>query len=154
MSTPMRISIEPQARREDVDTVVRGLRNFNTGFLGPPSLQPVQIFLRDGNQEVVGGLLGHSVYQWMFIAKLWIAESIRGGGYGSALIDAAEAEARARGCIGIHLDTFEYQARPFYEKHGFALFGTLEGYPPGYRQFHLAKRLHNQPEEPLSLIHI
>jgi hypothetical protein len=39
------------------------------------------------------------------------------------------------------LDTFEYQARPFYEKLGYQLFGTLDGYPPGYRQFYLCKRL-------------
>jgi GNAT superfamily N-acetyltransferase len=148
VTVPARVSVEPQARREDIDTVVRGLRAFNTEFLGPPTLEPVQIFLRDNNDDVVGGLLGHSVYRWLFIAKLWIAEPFRGRGYGSALLDAAEAEARARGCDGIHLDTFEYQARPFYEKHGFELFGTLEGYPPGYRQFHLAKRLHDRPGEP------
>jgi GNAT superfamily N-acetyltransferase len=148
VSRRVRVSIEPHARREDIDTVVRGLRDFNTEFLGPPTLQPMQIFLRDGSEEVVGGLLGHSVYRWMFIAKLWIAKPFRGRGYGSALIDAAEAEARVRGCVGIHLDTFEYQARPFYEKLGFELFGTLEGYPPGYRQFYLAKRLHDAPKEP------
>ena len=54
---------------------------------------------------------------------------------------AAESRARERGCIGVYLDTFEYQARPFYERLGYELFGTLEGYPPGYRQYYLAKRL-------------
>lgn len=148
MTVRARVSVEPQARREDIDTVVRGLRDFNSAFLGPPRLQAVQIFLRDGNDDVVGGLLGHSMYRWMFIAKLWIAESYRGGGHGRALIDAAKAEARARGCVGIHLDTFEYQARPFYEKQGFELFGTLEGNPPGYRQFYLAMRLDDERVEP------
>jgi hypothetical protein len=38
-------------------------------------------------------------------------------------------------------DTLDYQARPFYEKLGYQLFGTLDGYPPGYRQFYLCKRL-------------
>jgi hypothetical protein len=42
--------------------------------------------------------------------------------------------------VGVYLDTFEYQARPFYEKLGYDVFGTLDGYPPGYRQYHLAKR--------------
>jgi GNAT superfamily N-acetyltransferase len=54
---------------------------------------------------------------------------------------AAEDHARSHGCIGAYVDTFEYQARPFYEKLGYELFGTLEGYPPGYRQFHLVKQL-------------
>ena len=46
-----------------------------------------------------------------------------------------------RGCTGATLTTFEHQARPFYEKLGYVLFGTLEGYPAGTRQYHLSKRL-------------
>ena len=54
---------------------------------------------------------------------------------------AVEDYARRERCLGIYLDTFEYQALPFYEKLGYEQFGVLEGYPPGYRQFHLRKRL-------------
>jgi hypothetical protein len=39
----------------------------------------------------------------------------------------------------VFLDTFEYQALPFYERHGYELFGTLDGYPPGWRQYHVRK---------------
>ena len=35
----------------------------------------------------------------------------------------------------------EHQARPFYERHGYQRIGTQDGYPPGSRHFHLAKRL-------------
>jgi GNAT superfamily N-acetyltransferase len=73
------------------------------------------------------------------VAKLWVAAEARGAGHGSALLAAAEAEAWARGCLGVHLDTFEYQALPFYQRHGYELFGTLDGYPPGYRQFYVRK---------------
>ena len=62
-------------------------------------------------------------------------------GVRTKLLTAAEDLARARGCVGASLDTFEYQARPFYEKLGYELFGTLDGYPPGYRQFYLRKNL-------------
>jgi len=86
-------------------------------------------------------LLGEIRWRWLYVAKLWVSESVRGKGHGSELLRAAESHSRAEGCLGIYLDTFEYQARPFYEKLGFELFGTLEGYPPGYRQFYLAKRL-------------
>ena len=54
---------------------------------------------------------------------------------------AAEELGRSRGCVGVYLDTLEHQTRPFCEDHGYELFGTLEGYPPGSRHFHLAKRL-------------
>ena len=46
-----------------------------------------------------------------------------------------------RGCTGATLTTFEHQARPFYEKLGYVVFGTLEGYPAGTRQYHLSNRL-------------
>ncbi len=136
-----RVTVETRAAPADIDTVVRGLRAFNTAFIGEPHLEPVHMFLRDAQDAVVGGLLGHVLFGWMYIAKLWIDEAHRGGGSGSSLLRTAESLARDRGCLGMYVDTFEYQARPFYEKHGFELFGTLEGYPAGYRQFFLAKRL-------------
>jgi hypothetical protein len=54
---------------------------------------------------------------------------------------AAEAEAVAAGCTDAVLDTFSFQARRFYEWHGYHVYATLEGYPPGHRQLFLHKRL-------------
>ena len=141
MAAELRVSIEPDASAEDVATVGSGLRAFNVDVIGDPREEPVNVLLRDENGAVVGGLLGHIRWRWLFVAKLWISQGHRGHGHGAALMDAAEDLARARGCIGANLDTFEFQARAFYEKHGYQLFGTLEGYPPGYRQFFLSKRL-------------
>lgn len=136
-----KITIEPRASAADVAAVQAGLRAFNVAHIGEPAEEPVHLFLRDGHERVVGGLLGHIRWRWLYVAKLWIDDAYRGAGHGTALLAAAESFAQTRGCIGAYLDTFEYQARPFYEKLGYALFGTLEGYPPGFRQYHLAKRL-------------
>ena len=137
----LRVSVEPDAAPEDVRAVEAGLRAFNVAVIGEPHEEPVRIFVRDDAGAVRGGLLGHIRWRWLYVAKLWIDAAQRGGGRGTALLEAAEALARERGCLGVHLDTFEYQARPFYEKRGYAVVGTLDGYPPGYRQFFLAKRL-------------
>jgi GNAT superfamily N-acetyltransferase len=136
-----RLSIEPHASTSDVAVVQAGLRAFNVARIGDPGEEPVHVFLRDAQGAIVGGLLGHIRWRWLYIAKLWIDDEHRGAGHGSSLMTAAEEHGRARGCIGAYLDTFEYQARPFYEKLGYSLFGILEGYPPGYRQYHLAKAL-------------
>jgi GNAT superfamily N-acetyltransferase len=53
----------------------------------------------------------------------------------------AEAAARARGCIGIWLNTFSFQARGFYEKLGFTPIGQIDDYPVGHQRFSLQKRL-------------
>lgn len=136
----LEVSVEPEACAADVDAVHAGLRAFNRRIIGDPAYEDLRVLLRDEQRAVVGGLVGHVRWRWAYVEKLWIADAHRGGGYGRRLMAAAEAQAVAAGCIGIYLDTFEYQARPFYEKLGYEVFGTLEGFPPGYRQYFLAKR--------------
>ena len=137
----LRLSLEPVASPGDVDVVQRGLLAFNEKHIGDPAAEAVHVFARDASGSIGGGLIGQIRWRWLYVATLWVAERWRGQGYGAALLAAAEDHARTRQCLGVHLDTFDYQARPFYEKHGYELFGTLEGYPPGHRQYHLAKRL-------------
>lgn len=139
MKTALRI--DDQVSPADEAAVVRGLLAFNEVRLGPANDQPVRFVVRDGAGAVVGGLLGHTRWGWLYVAKLWVDERARGQGLGTQLLTAAEDLARSRGCTDASLDTFEYQARPFYEKLGYSLFGTLEGFPPGYRQYFLRKRL-------------
>ncbi len=72
---------------------------------------------------------------------LWVADVVRGQGHGGRLLAAAEAYALERGCIGVFLDTFSFQARPFYERNGYGVFATLADYPPGHERCFLRKRL-------------
>lgn len=141
MSDRVRVSVEPAASADDIAVVQKGLRAFNVAHIGDPHEEAVQVFLRDGDGEIVGGLIGTIRWKWLYVARVWVADAYRGQGHGGALLDAAEDHAKSRGCVAVSLDTFEYQARPFYEKRGYELFGTLEGYPPGYRQYYLSKRL-------------
>ncbi|MNJ78333.1 hypothetical protein D3C77_760620 [compost metagenome] len=53
----------------------------------------------------------------------------------------AEDLAREKGCVGIWLDTFDFQAPGFYQKLGFTEFGQLEDFPPGHKRFYFQKRL-------------
>ena len=57
----------------------------------------------------------------------------------------AEAEAVRRGCASAYLDTFDFQARPFYERLGYQLFGQLDDFPPGGSRYFLRKRLDPDP---------
>jgi GNAT superfamily N-acetyltransferase len=135
------LQIDSKVTAADEAFVVRGLLAFNEARIGPADERPIKFVARDPTGAVVGGILGHTRWRWLYIAKLWVDESARGQGLGTRLMEAAEDLARSRGCTGVSLDTFDYQARPFYEKLGYELFGTLEGYPPGSRQFYLRKRL-------------
>ena len=134
------VRIDDRVSPDDEATVIRGLLSFNENWIGPSNEKPVKLVARD-NGGIVGGLIGHTRWSWLYVAKLWVDERARGRGVGTKLLNAAEEIARSRGCTDASLDTFEYQARPFYEKLGYQLFGTLDGYPPGYRQFYLRKSL-------------
>ncbi len=52
-----------------------------------------------------------------------------------------EEEALRRGCCSAWLDTFEFQARGFYERLGYSCFATLPEYPKGHSRYFLQKQL-------------
>jgi len=97
--------------------------------------------LRHADGGIGGGLWGRSYYDWLFVDLLVVPEALRGQGIGSALLARAEAEARRRGCTGVWLDTFSFQAPAFYPRHGYQPFGEIADYPKPHRRLFLAKRL-------------
>ena len=135
----MDIVFEESPDPGDEQVVLDGLLAFNVSYIGDPGFRPVGCFLRDDAGDVLGGLLGYVRWRWLYIAKFWLPESLRGQGHGRRLMQEAERWAWSQECLGVYLDTFEYQALPFYEKLGYETFGVLEGYPPGYRQYFLRK---------------
>ena len=77
----------------------------------------------------------------MYIDILWVDEGARGQGLGTKLLEDAQRIARENQCTLIHLDTFDFQAKDFYLRHGFHLFGVLEGCPEGHCRYYLSKKL-------------
>jgi GNAT superfamily N-acetyltransferase len=129
-----------------VRAVLDGLNAFNTDAAGPGGHADLILSVfRDGGAEPVGGLIGHVGFGWLFVRLFFLPEDLRGQGLGKELLRRAEDEARARGCVGAHLDTFGFQARGFYEKQGYAVFGTLPDCPPGHSRFFQSKRLDAPP---------
>jgi ribosomal protein S18 acetylase RimI-like enzyme len=97
--------------------------------------------LRDETLAIVAGL---SAWTWgnsLEVLTLWVREDWRGKGHGARLLAAAEAEALARGCRQVHLNTFAFQAPGFYERHGYTVFGVLENYLDGQHRYYLKKAL-------------
>ena len=140
MSGELEPRIDAEVSAEDRDVVLKGLRAFNVAQIGPANDLPLELVVRDASGAVIAGLLGNTKWGWLYVDKLWVSEAARGQGLGSRLLARAEAIARERQCVGTYLSTFEHQARPFYERRGYELFGTLDGYPAGTRQYFVCKR--------------
>lgn len=111
-----------------------------TADFGPRDETPLSIIARAGD-AVVGGLNGSTHWGWCYIRHLWVRDDWRRGGLGHRLLVHAETEARARGCAGLYVDTFNEGAVTFYERAGFARFGRIEGFPPEHARTFLMKRL-------------
>ena len=129
-------SISPDERA----AVIGGLVGFNLAQTGSGHRDYRELYVlarRDG--ELVGGLLGSTHWNWLFISHLWLAADARGSGVGRQLITAAEEEAARRGCAHVHCDTFDFQALGFYQKLGFEIFGQLDNYPAGHTRYFLQK---------------
>jgi GNAT superfamily N-acetyltransferase len=127
---------DPAAR-----VALQGLEAFNAPFVGPHGFKPLSLVVRRAAGEPpAGGAFGWCYGAWYFLHYLYLPQDLRGGGLGARLIARLEAEARARGCIGAWVDTFSFQARPFYEKQGYTVFGSIEDLPPGHARHFLFKR--------------
>ncbi|WEZ84282.1 GNAT family N-acetyltransferase [Rhizobium sp. 32-5/1] len=142
MKPPIIDVILENASPEDGTAIVSVLQKHAAGHIGPTmDKTDFAVLLRDPDTlEVMGGLYGMDGFGWAFVKYLAIPDQYRGQGLGSRLIHEAETIARARGYIGVWLDTFEFQAKPFYEKLGYEVFGALEGGPNAIPRYFLKKR--------------
>lgn len=123
------------------DAILRPLADFNAQNGYPADPQPVAIALADDSGEIVGGLWGKTVYDWLFVDYLVVPPSMRGRSLGAKLIASAEQLAIERGCVGSWLTTFTFQAQGFYEKLGYKVFGSLDRSPRDNVRIFLRKSL-------------
>jgi len=114
----------------------------NTRASQPEDYRPLVIILSNRDTgEVLGGLWGGTNFAHLHVDLLFVPEKLRGTGLGRQMLLQAEQEAIARGCRGAWLDTYSFQARGFYERLGYAVFGILDEYPPGQQRIFLHKVL-------------
>ncbi|MDW5501062.1 GNAT family N-acetyltransferase [Pseudomonas lundensis] len=137
----MHITVTETLDEETLDTVRLGLRAHNSPYIDPSQRKPLAVFSQDDNDRVVAGLTGETWGNWLSVDWLWVADSQRGCGTGRQVLLAAEQEAMARGCRYVRLETFSFQARPFYEKLGYQLQMTLQNYPIEHECYFLTKTL-------------
>ncbi|MFF2480991.1 GNAT family N-acetyltransferase [Paenibacillus sp. NPDC058071] len=109
--------------------VINGLIHYNRRHVASDlngNYREVQLYLKDADNRVYGGLLGEICWNWLEIKILFVDESVRKSGYGTKLLQEAEKLAKENKCEFIKLDTLSFQALDFYKRHGFEVFGTIE----------------------------
>jgi len=133
------IQVESRPDPEALAQIERGLRLNDQQVDQPRNSRQVTVLLRSQEDKLIGGLVGHTYWNWFHILQLWVDPAHRGAGHAARLMQAGEAEAVRLGCEHAYLDTFTFQARPLYEKLGYRVFGTLDEYPPGHKLYFMRK---------------
>jgi len=137
----MKIIIDNKADQKDIEFIKNNLKRHNEKFTVPDNHKELAVFLKDEAGKIKGGITGGTYWDWLYIDSLWIEESMRLKGYGKKLLEAAEKEAKKRGCSNAHLDTHDFQAVNFYQKNGYEICGQLDDLPVGYNRYLLKKKL-------------
>lgn len=98
--------------------------------------------IKNEKGEIIAGILSR-MYCWncLFVDTLFVDEIYRGQGLGEKLLKEVEKVAINKGCELIHLDTFDFQAKDFYLKYGYEIFGVLEDCPQGHCRYYLKKKV-------------
>jgi GNAT superfamily N-acetyltransferase len=125
---------------EDVQYLEDRIYEFNSTATGIANGEWLAFFVRDADR-IVAGICGNTWGGTCELRQFWVEPSQRGRGLGTRLLQAAEQEARRRGCAQMVLMTFSFQAPSFYERHGFEVFATIDDHPRGHRNLLMLKRL-------------
>jgi GNAT superfamily N-acetyltransferase len=109
-----------------------------TGYFDGESFSGTQ---RDESGNIRAGICGYTWGGCCYVSYLWVHESERGHGLGTALLAAAEEHARIKGCNLVILATHSFQAPAFYKRMGYKQQAVVRDHPVGHASMVLAKRL-------------
>jgi ribosomal protein S18 acetylase RimI-like enzyme len=135
----MKFELHSDENAFEAKEILKKLNDFNFKNAGSYNNQTLNVFLKDDTGKLLGGLTGRTYWQWLYIDILIVDDSLRGSGIGSKILKMSEEEAVNRGCRGVHLETHDFQAREFYEKHGYKVVGTIKDLPVGHSKFQMIK---------------
>jgi len=91
--------------------------------------------------EVIGGIIGRTSLGLLFIDLVYLPAALRRHRLGSRILQLAEEEGRARGCVSAMLYTISFQAPDFYARLGWREFGRIPCKPDGTARIFFTKAL-------------
>jgi len=129
--------------RDDADYIDSQIVNYNgkmVPFTQAPTFIGLNRVIKDETGNIIAGI-NTVLYCWncLYIDVLWIKEEYRGKGLGARLLKEVEDISKDKGCKLVHLDTFDFQAKDFYIKQGYEIFGKLENCPTGHIRYFMKK---------------
>ena len=141
LRTPVTLVVEDRPDPDDLAFLEDRVAEATRSSAGVADDLELAIFVRDDDGQVLAGVSGGTWGGCCELQHLWVDQTLANRGLGSALMRAAEEEARRRGCTDVVLLTHDLQAPGFYERLGYETVGVVEGYPAGSAARWFRKRL-------------
>ena len=141
----MKIELTEAPSAQDLKIIGQGIKTYNQAYLPDDVVfEPdtrFAVFARNQQGEVVGGVRATADWNYCLIELLWLSNAVRGSGVGTQLMAQAESYAKEKGFAYIRTETVDFQAKPFYEKLGYKVYGELPDFPKGHTTYCLVKKL-------------
>ena len=113
------------------------IRSYNRSIRETAESEPLNLYIEDEQGQLLAGLVAETFGNWLEIEYLFVKEDLRGQGIGSQLLQRAESEAKNRNCRYVFVNTYQFQAPAFYQKHDYQEVFTLKDYPcTGQRHYY------------------
>jgi len=126
---------------QEIDAICKGLAEHAEQVMGYSSFEPFGFLAHDETGGLIAGCTGVLMFGVLYIKLLWVDDVARGKGLGQRLIQKAESFAKDKHCRYITVETFNWQAKGFYEKLGFKIEHVYDGYDADSKFYFLRKKL-------------
>ncbi|SFB97419.1 GNAT family N-acetyltransferase [Pseudoalteromonas denitrificans] len=135
----MKIEVLEEPKIELITFLDEKIAEFNWQNWEVNERKPIAVQITDEHNKVIAGAAGRTFGHWLQLSTLWVSESLRGLDLGSQLLTKIEEAAKKRGCNRCVLDTLNFQAMPFYKKHGYEIQWTQDEYPKTGCKYYMVK---------------
>jgi ribosomal protein S18 acetylase RimI-like enzyme len=136
-----RISHELNPSADDIQVLNNGIMEYAKQQKDMKQMDFFAFFIRDETGHILGGCGGDNMYGCFFVGQLWVNEKLRGQGYGTRLMQAAEKQAKESGCLFMAVNTMDWEALDFYKKLGFYVEFERHGFDKNSIFYFLRKNL-------------
>lgn len=137
----MDIEVLENPEQELIDYLDKKIDEFNWENWEVKERLPLAAQIKNESGDVIAGVAARTFGDWLLIDTLWVSHELRGQNIGTQLLEEIEAAGKKRGCKKCLLDTLNFQAMPFYEKHGYVTKWVQEGYPKIGCKYFMVKEL-------------
>ena len=125
----MKIEVLEKPEQDLLDFLDKKIDDFNWANWEVKKRLPLAVQIKNDQDEVIAGAAARTFGDWLLLDTLWVSDKLRGQNIGSKILKEIEISGKKRGCVKCLLDTLNFQAMPFYEKHGYKIEWIQEQYP-------------------------